>query len=298
MDAVYRILGTSQLEAYKDASHGSFFWNWTEEKDNLEWNFQMAHRKRLLSGLPPVLPPRGGACEDPLEKILNPPPAEPRIFMNEPIYMRVFHGRYIDVDRSLVQARWPDKGDWQELCFCSPVHSVAKTKAQEWRALSDGDVVRIRSKSGRYFTTDKDGNISAVSSRAARGTSSEFVLRIEGAQGSLLHQGGVYLENRASRQFLDADEDRDGIYARYEDRGSWQLFHVDKADPFGVTTVPRTCPLLALAPPAPATAPAPSPHKTPQKRTRVAREESAKSKGAPPQKRGRLESQWASQDIC
>merc|ERR1712001_243620 len=73
---VYKIFAASQLEAFKEATHGSFFWNWTEDKCSIEWNYQFAHGKGLFGGPAPVIPVWNGLSEDPLEEILDPSPSE------------------------------------------------------------------------------------------------------------------------------------------------------------------------------------------------------------------------------
>merc|ERR1719498_339736 len=73
-NAVYKMFGSAQLESFKEASHGSFFWNWTEREDK-DWNYQTAHAHGLFSSRAPELPVWNGLGEDPLEETLNPSPA-------------------------------------------------------------------------------------------------------------------------------------------------------------------------------------------------------------------------------
>merc|ERR1719433_1827728 len=51
---VYKLFGSMQIEAFKEASHGQFFWNWTENPASEEWNFQKACKHGLFSGSPYV----------------------------------------------------------------------------------------------------------------------------------------------------------------------------------------------------------------------------------------------------
>lgn len=227
---VYRLVGRAQVEAFKEASHGSFFWNWTEN-DSVEWNFQVAFQQGLLSGPSLQLPHWEGFGEDPLEEKLHPSPPEPRVLHGDVIYLRVFHGRYVDVEGRQVSARWPDKGRWQELTFCLPVNCATKSQAAGKREVRGGDTVRLRTRSGRYLSVGH-GVVSALAPREASAVSTEFVVHAEGS-ATLKHRGLVYLEHRASGLLLDADEDEEGIYARWDDRGPWQQFAVEKAPPPG-----------------------------------------------------------------
>merc|ERR1719150_2014847 len=155
---IYRIFGAAQVKAYEEASHGSFFWNWTEAND-VEWNFQMAQRQGFLSGPAMPLPNWDGVGEDPLEEIMHPSPPDAYIRYAEPVYLRLFHGRYIDVDGSQVAARWSDKGKWQEVSFWpsanSPTkHSAGREGAAKEEEVQPGDVVRLRARCGRFLAAD------------------------------------------------------------------------------------------------------------------------------------------------
>mmetsp|Transcript_3665 Transcript_3665/g.10064 ORF Transcript_3665/g.10064 Transcript_3665/m.10064 type:complete len:621 (-) Transcript_3665:65-1927(-) len=227
---VYRLFGRAQIEAFKEASHGSFFWNWTERAESLEWNFQLAHRQGLLSSSPLQLPRWEGLGEDPLEEKLHPSPPEPRILHGDPVFLRAFHGRYVDVEGSQVSARWPDKGKWQELIFCPVVPASApsaKAHAMVRREVRDGDAVRLRTRSGRYLSVDDEGAVSAVAARGASSTSTEFVVHAGGAS-TLRHRVLVYFEHRATGLMLDADDEEERISARWTDRGLWQQFAIEK----------------------------------------------------------------------
>lgn len=222
---VYRWFGRAQIEAFKDASHGNFFWNWTERKDQLEWNFQEAYSMGMLSGPPPQLPvwsDRGAETpsEDPLEEICHPSPLEPRVFFGEKVFIRTFYGRYLDVYGPKVYAQWADKGKWQYLTFCLP-----GGKKTERRALSDGDTVVLRGWNGRFLTI-VNGMIAGTVEET---NNSRFVLRtLRQDEHDLRHRGIVYLQSKATGRLLDADEDEEGIFNRYADTGNWQQFCVEK----------------------------------------------------------------------
>jgi len=222
---VYRIFGAAQVKAYEEASHGSFFWNWTEAND-VEWNFQMAQRQGFLSGPAMPLPNWDGIGEDPLEEIIHPSPPDAHIRYAEPVYLRVFHGRYIDVDGSQVAARWPDKGKWQEISFWPSANLPAKLAAG--RKVQPGDVVRLRARCGRFLAADgQQGTALALPARAATAAATEFIMHAEGAT-EIKHRGFVFFEHRATGQVLDADEEEEAISARWSHKGEWQKFAVEK----------------------------------------------------------------------
>ncbi|CAE8651911.1 unnamed protein product [Polarella glacialis] len=65
-DDMLTLFGHAQLAAYREASHGWFFWSWSDHPNGAEWDWQQAAEKRLLpsgdslrSELPalPALPP-------------------------------------------------------------------------------------------------------------------------------------------------------------------------------------------------------------------------------------------------
>lgn len=186
---VYKLLGCAQVKAFEHASHGSFFWNWTERPDNVEWNFQEAHKLGLFSGPPLPMPPLPAeSVEDPLEEHLHPSPAEPSVRFGQPVYLRTFYGRYIDVERCSVQARWADKGLWQELSFVP----AADARGDAGREVKSGDVVRIQAHNGKFLTV-VDGKVTATSrATAVASAPSEFVVKVK-----VVHQGGNVVKHRA-----------------------------------------------------------------------------------------------------
>mmetsp|Transcript_117671 Transcript_117671/g.333491 ORF Transcript_117671/g.333491 Transcript_117671/m.333491 type:complete len:674 (-) Transcript_117671:179-2200(-) len=246
-DEVYKLFGSLQMEALKEATHGHFYWNWTEDPASIEWNFQMAWKHGLFSGVPRLLP-WDGAGEDPMEELLHPPPSEPRVLLDEPIYLRVFHGRYIDIEGSRVQARWPDKGCWQQLSFCTPADEAYAASRKGRREIRSGDVVRVRTRSGRFLSVaGHSPEVCAVSSRSSTDAAcTEFVIQVQHTK-VLRHNGTFFLRSCANSLMVDADEDDEGISARYPDRGLWQQLAVEKiaedaqpATPVKHTPPPRT----------------------------------------------------------
>lgn len=274
----------------------------------MEWNFQKAHSKGLLSGPAPLLPQWDGSCEDPLEEVISPSPSEPYVRLGDPVYMRVFHGLQMTVewDSCELHAKWPQKDTWQEFTFCASAASKPKLPDNDRSPLRDGDVVRIQCSNGRFLAADEEGNVSVVHARFAKGQSCEYVLRTDCASG-LRHRGAVWFQNRATGNFLDADEEEHGIYARYNDQGSWQKFHVEKAaassdeqssvskhDALVTLCLPRGLDVPQNASGQRMTPKTPDKRtrskmltKTPAKRPRNTCVASSKSNGAPPQKRRR-----------
>jgi len=233
---VYRIFGPAQVKAYEEASHGRFFWNWTEAPD-VEWNYQMVLDQGILSGPALPLPEWDGIGEDPLEEMMHPSPPDAYIRYAEPVYLRVFHGRYIDVEGSEVAARWPDKGKWQEVSFWPSANSPAKLAAG--REVQPGDVVRLRARCGRFLAADgQKGTALALPARAATATATEFIVHADGAT-ALKHRGNIFLEHRATGLVLDADEEEDSISARWTHKGEWQKFGVEKPSALALPQTPK-----------------------------------------------------------
>jgi len=220
-EEVQRLFGTLQKKAFASASHGSFFWNWTEHSENLPWNFQLCHQQGLLSGPPPQLPVWSGVGEDPLEEVVHPSPLKSHILSGEAVYFRVFHGRYIDVEGCHPRARWSDKGAWQELSFW-PI------EGETGREVRDGQVVRLRTSGGRFLSTAARGeSVTAAVPKRAVGPRAEWIVCLQDSE-VLRHRGLLCLQNRATMCMLDADEEEESIQARWEDTGAWQTFAVEK----------------------------------------------------------------------
>merc|ERR1711908_124136 len=209
---VQQLFCRTQLEAYKEASHGHFFWNWTD-RDDAEWNFQSAYVQGCLKDPKRSLPERKDGDEDPLEAQLNPSPQNPDVHFGDTVYLRVFHGRYVDVEGAHVQARWADKGIWQELTIChaspSPftkLHEIPRAS----RRVADGDLVRLQAHNGRFVAVNGD-TVSTLRTKDIRNlASAEYVVCLQNAE-SLKHRGRVCFRSRDTRLLLDADADDESI---------------------------------------------------------------------------------------
>lgn len=232
---VYRVFGSAQLRAFKEASHGSFFWNWSE-RDGVEWNYQKASKAGLFTGPPPVVPAWDKIGEDPLEQEFHPSPSEdPHISWGEAVCLRVFHGRYIDVEGTKAQARWPDKGAWQEFAFQPVVDTNGSSKEKMTRrTIRSGDIVRLQAHNGHFLSVNGT-DVSAA--RRVKDIANEFVLHIRDAP-VLTHRAIVYFESRATSQILNADEEVAGLFAKHKHYGYWQRFAVEKPPREPEKTVP------------------------------------------------------------
>jgi len=219
-EAIYKIFGCAQREAFKEASHGHFFWNWSERSDTLEWNYPLAVEHGMLSGPALELPSWSGKAseEDPLEERLHPAGGTPQIVYGEKICLRVFYGRYIEGFGEKVNAFWAEKGKWQSFQFCR----VGKNQR---RGVHGGDHVMLRAHNGRFLTvtSGKVAKLSKVPTAASR-----FVLHADCGGDPIRHRSIIYLESKTLGLMLDADEDEDGIFARYRDKGYWQAIAVEK----------------------------------------------------------------------
>jgi len=222
---VYQLFGRAQLAAYQKASHGHFFWNWSERRETLEWNFQEAFARGFLSHPLPALPAWSGRGEDPLEERLHPSPvAESRIFYGERIFLRSFYGNYVDVRGGAVKAGWCDKGAWQQITLRP---GSAEVSSQAVREVRHGDAVFIQAHNGRYLSVG-GGRVEAV---AEPGPSARFVVHLGQGARILRHRCPIYFESKRHRAMIDTDEEQDGLFARFHDLGEWQRFAAEKAAP-------------------------------------------------------------------
>jgi len=221
-DSIYSIFAAQQREAFRAASHGSFFWTWKEVPENKEWNYQEASASGMLSRAPLQLPAWDGTGEDPLEEQLHPSPQDARVCYGDTVYLRVFYGRYIDIDGTQAGACWPDKGQYQAFTF---YHASDKAPSSTRQPVRHRDVVRIRNRSGRFLAVKGE---TIITTRSVKERSADFEVFIDGS-GTLLHRGTVYLSSRVTSMCLDADEDEDGLAARFPDFGTWQAISVEKS---------------------------------------------------------------------
>mmetsp|Transcript_40240 Transcript_40240/g.93189 ORF Transcript_40240/g.93189 Transcript_40240/m.93189 type:complete len:597 (-) Transcript_40240:116-1906(-) len=230
-DAVISIFGSQQQEAFRSTSHGSFFWNWKEDPENKEWHFQMAHDLGLLTRPPLALPTWDRQGEDPLEELLHPSPSDPVVYYGDTVYLRVFHGMYVDVQGRSVDCRWADKGSWQAFSFCASPVTTEKGGTSERRPVRHRDILRIRSESGNFLAVPTGGrsleSACVVTTRSKTCKEAEFEVFLQ-HPSILKHRGLVYFFSRVTSTTLDADDAESGIFARWADFGDWQAIAVER----------------------------------------------------------------------
>lgn len=227
VDQARQRFGAAQLEAYEDASHGWFFWNWLDAH-GAEWDWQQSAVLGLLGRSPGAwpLPSWDGAGEDPLEGLLDPAPRSP-VRSGDAVFLRACNGRYVDLGgpKESASARWADRGSWQRFTITSSADALEPSGRR--RAVRHGDVVRLLTHTGHFLGAD--GSRVAECPDIFPGPATEFVAHVEGG-GELRHRGVLYLESLASRRVVDVDGDgaTDRVGARWRDFGEWQRLAVEK----------------------------------------------------------------------
>eukprot|EP00931_Biecheleriopsis_adriatica_P017976 TRINITY_DN12713_c0_g1_i1.p1 TRINITY_DN12713_c0_g1~~TRINITY_DN12713_c0_g1_i1.p1 ORF type:complete len:604 (-),score=119.71 TRINITY_DN12713_c0_g1_i1:26-1837(-) len=225
-DTVISMFAAQQMEAFKQASHGSFFWNWKEAPEEKEWNYQLAKELGLFSRPALTMPQWDGGGEDPLEELLHPSPAEARVHYGDSVYLRVFHGMYVDCEGTKIDCRWSDKGEWQRFSLCEASGgSSASAATRDRRPVCHQDVVRIRAvRNGRFLAVQDD---MVTTTRNKSSLDGQFRILLDGAT-TLHHRGRCYFQNEATKAVLNADGDHDGVFCAFEDYGLWQRVVVEK----------------------------------------------------------------------
>ncbi|CAK9020298.1 unnamed protein product [Durusdinium trenchii] len=227
-DTVISIFGAQQMEAFRNSSHGSFFWNWKEDPEDKEWNFQLAYEQGLLNRPALALPPWDHTGEDPLEDILHPSPEDPVVYYGDTVYLRVFHGMYMDVQGRQVDCSWADKGQWQAFIFHEAWPCKDKQTSSR-RPVKHRDIVRIQGHNKHFVAVTSSASEGApvVATRKQSGRETEFEVFLE-SSSILKHRGKAYFFSRATSTTIDADDEADGIFARWADFGDWQAITVER----------------------------------------------------------------------
>jgi glucan 1,3-beta-glucosidase len=299
-DQLLTIFADAQLAAYREASHGWFFWSWSDHPNAAEWDWQQARAKglvpnaeSLLEDLPsipaiPLLPSspllsamasprptrRGPLREppryevavqsqDPLEAVFDPAPADMRVRFGDTVYLRAFHGRYLDVEGPRIRARYGDRGKWQQFLVCPYLGTASfqstrsessfaaasstfatalgsATVTEPWQSpvqvsfealpLKDRDVICLRAHTGRFLGVNRR----QVSADFAVADSPQcaFVVRTIGRGAEVKHRSPVFLQNLATSKVIAPNEsdpgDKDNILARWKNFGEWQRLVVEK----------------------------------------------------------------------
>lgn len=221
----------AQLAAYQEATHGWFFWNWSDHH-SIDWDWQQAFTDGYLpltSELTrlPDLPPSQDAISDPLEKVFDTPPSEPRIRLGDTVYLRAFNGRYLDVEGPHVRARYSDRGKWQQFVLCPFGSQVPR---EDSSGLCNGDVVSLLAHNNCYLGV-KGTQVSA-SWRVVEDCCA-FMVRTQGGD-ELRHRSPIFLQSCATSRVLAPNESepdkskKDRLLARWKDFGNWQRFVIEK----------------------------------------------------------------------
>lgn len=156
--------------------------------------------------------------EDPLEAIFDVPAYDPLVRLGDTVYLRTFHGRYMDVEGQHVRARYGDRGLWQQFVICpfvgtlvgagrrrsscgesgrdrtpsGPLRKVTSgaqnmgQRPSEDRPLRDGDVVSLQARHTNRFLGVAGHTVQACW-EAADALACAFVLRTCGG----LRRGGA-----------------------------------------------------------------------------------------------------------
>lgn len=221
--------GHVQLAAYQEASHGWFFWNWCDAH-GAEWNWQQSYSLGFICRhARSRLPSWDGEGEDPLEEATDPTPSDPAVRFGDAVFLRTFHGRYIDLGgpKEQASARWADRGTWQRFTFLPSADQSPPGPTRAPAVVKHGDVVRLLAHTGHFLGTD--GGKVAECPDIFSDDKAEFVVHVEGS-GGVQHRRSIYLESRATACVMDVDGDGSAqdVGARWRDFGKWQRLAVEK----------------------------------------------------------------------
>lgn len=226
------IFAHAQMAAYREASHGWFFWNWSDNS-GIDWDWQQAYREGYMPTESQVLElPDLPRCEDdlgsddPLEAMFDAAPSDPRVRLGDTVYLRAFNGRYLDVEGDLVQARYSDRGRWQQFVIC-PFDGVAPMIDSD-DCLCDGDVVSLLAHNDNYLGVvgkKVSAKWKVVDEPCA------FVVRTHG-EGEVRHRSRIFLQSRKNSRVLAPNESdpqaKEKLIARWKDFGCWQRLVIEK----------------------------------------------------------------------
>lgn len=246
---VLAIFAQTQRSGYEHASHGWFFWTW-KDGNGVEWDLRSCYQQGLLSGSPCALPTWSGNGEDPLEEQLDPSPADPHVRYGDTVCLRAFHGGWMQVKGRHVAAQKTSRvGRVQSLVICQANANEASNAV-----VRSGDVIQLRSHSGKLITVSSKGEVlarpsarpSKPSARPSAKPSKLFsslgcedfeVHTAPGHSAELHHRSTIFLKSRTYGVVVDADPKDDTLQARFRDFGHWQKFVVDLKLP---TTVAKS----------------------------------------------------------
>lgn len=229
------LFGRTQLAAYSQASHGWFFWNYTDAH-SIEWNWQQCYAEGAMADIAQpgplkTLPSWDGIGDDPLEEEMDPSPADPDVHIGDSIFLRAFHGRHVDMGGSHACARWADRGEWQRFVVCWPSTKSTQERFGRRRRkarVADGDTICLRAHNGHLMSVKGGKVVECLEDDADE--SADFIVHVQGG-GALRHRSTVFLQSRHTERLLDVDGSGQTsvVHARWRDFGEWQRFVVEKA---------------------------------------------------------------------
>lgn len=234
------LFGQLQLQAYENASHGWFFWNW-KDGNGVEWCWQDSYKEGVFSsrlGEPSVmnclretwgrsrlLPEWDCRSEDPLEEWLDPSPPERDISVGDTVSLRSYNNRHIVVSSCGESVTCSSKR-CNEALFTICGHNI-----EDGTPIVDGSTVRLRTPTGAFLFVDKDrGQVFARHmDDENEDFATVFITHVKGMHGAprqiLQHRGTVYFQSLATLTMVHLD---DGLKALWDHCGDWQRFVVDK----------------------------------------------------------------------
>jgi hypothetical protein len=278
-----------QMAAYREASHGWFFWTW-RDAHGVEWDWQRSYKEGHLPAgtqlhkmpeFPPLEP--DGKKDDPLEAVFDLPSSDPLVRPGDTVYLRAFNGRYLDVEGNNVRARYGDRGKWQQFVVCplagpsSGTTAVGGGGAPE--GLRDGDIVGLLAHTGCFLGVQGRRVLARWPAPSAEKACAFVVRTQQGEAGTeVRHRTTLFLQSSLTSKVLAPNENgcprsggRDALLARWKHFGAWQRLTIEKPLCNAVTP-PRPRRRSSLPCPTP---PLPREPATPQRKSRRSGSESS-----------------------
>lgn len=203
---VRTLFGRAQIAAYKQASHGMFFWSY-KDSNGVQWDWRGSYAEGALSGEAWKLPHWDGVGEDSLEEWFDPSPSDPFVHFGDVIYLRTYRGHYVDVTNGSVNALCHWKGDGARFVVCHPASDSLAMVGLHGR-VCDGAIVCLRSVDGGLLSAASAVSTLVVASDSPKGTSEasfEFSIHIV-AGGMLRHRSSISLRSRTLATWVGIDE--------------------------------------------------------------------------------------------
>lgn len=132
-----------------------------------------------------------------------------RVWSGDTIYLRGYSSMYLDVNSSIVRARWPDTGDWEAFL-------IEKDGNGEVRS---GDHIYLKSHDGSYLSS-QGKNLASL----PRGNESQFLVQTDG-DGPVL-SGSVVTIKTQDGKFVDVEGDVVSVLS--EKMGNQQTIVIEK----------------------------------------------------------------------